>query len=307
MGVFYQITPRKSILFPPRLRQLPRAYAASGVRQSGTIGISRQLSSNGRRYFEYSMGHGIQKGIFYKRRELSLLCSLRGVTRKCVRPGVSVTYFNPHSPQGKRRECPCRSEPPDCNFNPRSPWGERPFHSLYRRSRLLFQSALPMGERHCLAYSWDVVGIISIHAPRGGSDPAALAFAFGGLNFNPRSPWGERLFRLENMVSPGAFQSTLPVGGATLPKVPKKTDTAISIHAPRGGSDRCTSAAAATSSFISIHAPRGGSDFPCNAAKSGLGRISIHAPRGGSDCRGFGGHGALHHFNPRSPWGERRG
>ena len=36
------------------------------------------------------------------------------------------------------------------------------------------------------------------------------------VNFNPRSPWGERQ-RLAQVNKPGnKFQSTLPVGGATL-------------------------------------------------------------------------------------------
>ena len=34
-----------------------------------------------------------------------------------------------------------------------------------------------------------------------------------------------------------AFQSTLPVGGATPPKIIHIKDDSISIHAPRGGSD----------------------------------------------------------------------
>ena len=80
---------------------------------------------------------------------------------------------------------------------------------------------------------------ISIHAPRGGSDPkscplsmAALLFQstlpVGGAtffpphfivfprNFNPRSPWGERLPRFHPHSSNYRFQSTLPVGGATV-------------------------------------------------------------------------------------------
>ena len=37
---------------------------------------------------------------------------------------------------------------------------------------------------------------ISIHAPRGGSDYTLSAeYVAEQENFNPRSPWGERLFR----------------------------------------------------------------------------------------------------------------
>ncbi len=56
---------------------------------------------------------------------------------------------------------------------------------------------------------------ISIHAPRGGSDFFCFAYKLQAHNFNPRSPWGERL-------------PTLHID------IPEKI---ISIHAPRGGSD----------------------------------------------------------------------
>ena len=80
--------------------------------------------------------------------------------------------------------------------------------------------------------------VISIHAPRGGSDSSGdrarinctdfnprspwgerLALdrkILGILDFNPRSPWGERLVQPWMFGHPEQFQSTLPVGGATL-------------------------------------------------------------------------------------------
>ena len=79
------------------------------------------------------------------------------------------------------------------HFNPRSPWGERPAAVLSLVSARLFQSTLPVGgatqRRHCTA-AW---GSISIHAPRGGSDRPTGTRSFDRYNFNPRSPWGERL------------------------------------------------------------------------------------------------------------------
>ena len=102
------------------------------------------------------------------------------------------------------------------------------------------------------------------------------------------------------------FQSTLPVGGATLVREPlRAVPPCISIHAPRGGSDSGNSAAINTGTIfqstlpvggatdtysalpgrgvISIHAPRGGSD-DCIGEIYFESKISIHAPRGGSDC-----------------------
>ena len=125
------------------------------------------------------------------------------------------------------------------NFNPRSPWGERRLFLLYP------------------CRFWQ----ISIHAPRGGSDYRPGGYHLRPPDFNPRSPWGERL---DEQVTPPCiplFQSTLPVGGATLIHPQKRAKTSgISIHAPRGGSDPPAQHRQQASFLISIHAPRGGSD-----------------------------------------------
>ena len=80
-----------------------------------------------------------------------------------------------------------------CYFNPRSPCGER--RGAGRRIR---------GNR-----------LISIHAPRAGSDIQKLAFLSDSLG----------------------FQSTLPVRGATQRQKNRWELFYISIHAPRAGSD----------------------------------------------------------------------
>ena len=81
---------------------------------------------------------------------------------------------------------------------------------------MLFQSTLPVGGATCrrkkpLQYRQ----LISIHAPRGGSDQDSMIMRSMRPDFNPRSPWGERLDRklIKRIFS--VFQSTLPVGGAT--------------------------------------------------------------------------------------------
>ena len=56
---------------------------------------------------------------------------------------------------------------------------------------------------------------------------------------------------------------------------------------------------------ISIHAPRGGSDVILGVVNDPT-TISIHAPRGGSDVAEEGDSPFHCDFNPRSPWGERR-
>ena len=119
--------------------------------------------------------------------------------------------------------------------------------------------------------------------PVGGATPRRSLSVEAPDNFNPRSPWGERLH----------------------PESAFSADSAgISIHAPRGGSDSFH-AILSKRILISIHAPRGGSDT-IQRTICHFRTISIHAPRGGSDphVRVKRGDGA--DFNPRSPWGERQ-
>ena len=58
--------------------------------------------------------------------------------------------------------------------------------------------------------------LISTHAPRTGSDKLdCQAFVEHCLNFNPRSPHGERLYVGSHSAAYSAFQPTLPARGAT--------------------------------------------------------------------------------------------
>ena len=51
--------------------------------------------------------------------------------------------------------------------------------------------------------------------PVGGATALSTFFAMSFSNFNPRSPWGERLLFRSQSCFHFRFQSTLPVGGAT--------------------------------------------------------------------------------------------
>ena len=125
-----------------------------------------------------------------------------------------MSNFNPRSPHGERRGA--QEEGGNAGyFNPRSPHGERPQLSLQRFAH----------------------PIISIHAPRTGSD-------------------GKRISMWSLIPQ---FQSTLPARGATKVKQVHAGTKHISIHAPRTGSDLVTLPRIGHST-ISIHAPRTGSD-----------------------------------------------
>ena len=116
----------------------------------------------------------------------------RGATRFSPFARARRSYFNPRSPHGERRALRLRMQP-DGHFNPRSPHGERPNAPKFGKHRQL----------------------ISIHAPRTGSDTIPLFSAFVQRHFNPRSPHGERRPDKEGQERKQQFQSTLPARGAT--------------------------------------------------------------------------------------------
>ena len=199
-----------------------------------------------------------------------------------VVPGIPmIIYFNPRSPCGERQEGAAIGAA-GTDFNPRSPCGERLRLSDFPDLRLVISIHAPRvgsdRDNEKVAQAW----AISIHAPRVGSDGIMLTLQKFTAYFNPRSPCGERR------------RDAIILG----------SDLSISIHAPRVGSDEYKQAAE-DGVVISIHAPRVGSDLRrgnaagsragfqstlpvwgatlCSQGKQSLVTISIHAPRVGSD------------------------
>ena len=164
-----------------------------------------------------------------------------GATQAGCRPAVSSSHFNPRSPRGERPFWMSISWRDRRNFNPRSPRGERRAARRRRSARDNFNPRSPRGERlvpdsmacpelvisiHAPRVGSDavradifVVVIISIHAPRVGSDTQRRRDAARGLDFNPRSPRGERQSGSMTRKSGSIFQSTLPAWGATSQQV----------------------------------------------------------------------------------------
>ena len=147
--------------------------------------------------------------------------------------------------------------------------------------------------------------MISIHAPRTGSDRSAVTAAHR---------WS-------------AFQSTLPARGATIRPVLRCFPKPISIHAPRTGSDKIVFDAATQRTHFNPRSPHGerrvlapdttfhmnhfnprsphGERRPPSARASSPKRFQSTLPaRGATATRGLASTSASH-FNPRSPHGER--
>ncbi len=124
---------------------------------------------------------------------------------------------------------------------------------------------------------------VSIHAPRVGSDGVYISLVSGFKSFNPRSPCGERRNLPVRRASSSLFQSTLPVWGATK-QLSEQPNQEQSFN-PRSPCGERLKRAGYTADDINSFNPRS----PCGERlileKTLISHISvsIHAPRVGSD------------------------
>ena len=143
-----------------------------------------------------------------------------------------------HALRGEGDDRPPKNRKRLENFNPRPPWGGRPSYPPLFTQNLGFQSTPSVGRATCTAENCDACANISIHALRGEGDQNAAFAAIAShrfqstpsvgrateispppldnnIDFNPRPPWGGRLYALK------AYNSKCK----------------ISIHALRGEGD----------------------------------------------------------------------
>ena len=147
------------------------------------------------------------------------------------------------------------------DFNPRPPWGGRPFCLLRPLRCTDFNPRPPWGGRHGRYFFVFRDRSISIHALRGEGDILVFGLPCYQLYFNPRPPWGGRP---QQLCEPHRM-------------------THISIHALRGEGDLCYRCCG-TRRLISIHALRGEGD-KIGWLSECIECISIHALRGEGDCK----------------------
>ena len=168
------------------------------------------------------------------------------------------------------------------DFNPRSPCGERQPLETRGKETDPFQSSLPVWGATVYRSVIVSVYVISILAPRVGSDKRFYAVMKNSPNFNPRSPCGERLKEVTSVTVPVQFQSSLPVWGATvLNAFTGSVANHFNPRSPCGERPRFVLLRFSTQNFN----PRS----PCGERRHG--NICAFLDR---------------HFNPRSPCGERQ-
>ena len=149
-------------------------------------------------------------------------------------------------------------------------------------------------------------GIISIHAPRTGSDrqPCHLRNEPRISIHAPRT--GSDPTSSPPLRTTSVFQSTLPARGATRSGMYQTPAwRKISIHAPRTGSDM-GSILSQSAVLISIHAPRTGSDPTSARRRRALRQFQSTLPARGATRKGQENDRRTTDFNPRSPHGERQ-
>ena len=165
-----------------------------------------------------------------------------------------------HAPRTGSDGPPGRTTALRSDFNPRSPHGERRCVPIKRRQAITFQSTLPArgatlphprhtklhphfnprsphGERRGRGDLDAVFIVISIHAPRTGSDVAFLRFGHVEVFQSTLPARGATTRTPPSFATDLTFQSTLPARGATQPRHTVVLYMRISIHAPRTGSD----------------------------------------------------------------------
>ena len=194
----------------------------------------------------------------------------------------AAANFNPRSPCGERLGRRVRREP-RANFNPRPPCGERllNFHIVLLQN--LFQSTLPVWGATEVLTQYTGTDVISIHAPRVGSDFCYAKRLNLTRDFNPRSPCGERLPATNFRGGIRFYFNPRSPCGERLPFV-------FPIH---------------NFLYFNPRSPCGERPLAIQWCGVKLG-ISIHAPRVGSDTSCLTRSQPLYDFNPRSPCGERR-
>ena len=168
-------------------------------------------------HFNPRSPHGERRVV---RRECAVL---RGISIHAPRTGSDTlsrftisTFldFNPRSPHGERRHFRDQErqvqrisihaprtgsdrvltlgEVLEIDFNPRSPHGERQANIVRNIPTKEFQSTLPARGATTWIDGQIEKAIISIHAPRTGSDLVMIPAFQPLIDFNPRSPHGER-------------------------------------------------------------------------------------------------------------------
>ena len=167
----------------------------------------------------------------------------------------------------------------------------------------MFQSTPPAwGATWADVYS-DMLGVVSIHAPRVGGDTTHPGSGAGICGFNPRPPRGGRPSVSRLPARDEVFQSTPPAWGATDILRAREVGIRFQSTPPAWGATRASADDQIDDTFQSTPPAWGATyDIADPAARI---RVSIHAPRVGGDAFATLVPTSGPGFNPRPPRGGR--
>ncbi len=191
-------------------------------------------------YFNPRSPHGERRSIWrcWKRKPTISIHAPRTGSDRARKGMNTMTRISIHAPRtgsdsGKQKYCPaCKISihaprtgsdafplsqfAPPCHFNPRSPHGERHGGGVLLVSLEIFQSTLPArGATNRYAEQVRHLAKFQSTLPARGATYSRRTLSFWTAHFNPRSPHGERHYKVDIKRTPCRFQSTLPARGAT--------------------------------------------------------------------------------------------
>ena len=172
--------------------------------------------------------------------------------------------------------------------------------------QLEFQSTLPVWGATCMVFNpYKSMGLFQSTLPVWGATHIFSSEHDGTANFNPRSPCGERPCVSAFAARARIFQSTLPVWGATHCR--RQLSSASFHFNPRSpcGERRYQQHLGHHQPAISIHAPRVGSDAALRGYSCQNRAFQSTLPVWGATPGVQVLHREHNDFNPRSPCGER--
>ena len=169
-----------------------------------------------------------------------------------------------------------------------------------------FQSTLPARGATLPPVVFSCCSLISIHAPRTGSDSSCISSRVCFTIFQSTLPARGATAGVTTPSSPLPFQSTLPARGATkYAGISKNWRGSFQSTLPARGATVVSLLVACPTSHFNPRSPHGERLDP-TATRYPHWYISIHAPRTGSDKITTNTIRVAKNFNPRSPHGERR-
>ena len=213
-------------------------------------------------------------------------------------------YFNPRHPYGWRPYC-VLAPPRPRRFQSTPPIRVATLCYDMIKKRGEFQSTPPIRVATYLARKGEELAKISIHATHTGGDCSQTPGPAGSSDFNPRHPYGWRQL-LKALYDPSIlFQSTPPIRVATaMPRYNRRLIEFQSTPPIRVATAACSDAEAAKA--ISIHATHTGGDIS-RAPNSSLSLIFQSTPPIRVATRSWSWRMRYAcHFNPRHPYGWRR-